>query len=85
MASSWVENQPLWARSNLAHLNLKAELMRPFYWLPLAHKTLFSNVLASFGGQLPDVESKLGNGDIRGVHPFQAGVPLWGGVSPPEA
>ncbi|XP_055402669.1 protein CBFA2T1 isoform X8 [Bubalus kerabau] len=31
--------------------------MPPFYFLPLAHKTLFSNMSASFGGQWSEIES----------------------------
>jgi hypothetical protein len=52
-----VENQNLWGLTKLGDLNLKAELMPPFYFLPLAHKTLFSNMSASFGGQWSEMES----------------------------
>lgn len=79
-----MENQTLWGLTNLADLNLKAELMPPFYFLPLAHKTLFSNMSASFGGQWSEMESGTGqqrNLDISASTLFKRVVPLCGGVS----
>lgn len=75
-----MENQNLWGLTKLADLNLKAELMPPFYFLPLAHKTLFSNMSASFGGQWSEIESGTTSGEIWTLvsPPFQAGAPLCG-------
>lgn len=75
IASSWVENQNLWGLTKLADLNLKAELMPPFYFLPLAHKTLFSNMSASFGGQWSEIES--GTSKRRNLDISESALSSW--------
>lgn len=70
-----MENQNLWGLTKLEDLNLKAELMPPFYFLPLAHKTLFSNMSASFGGQWSEIES--GTSKRRNLDICESALSSW--------